>query len=787
MMPSRRSFLLISPTVQRPSRMLRFFLFLTLTSLSFAQDARPTPFVPDSSAAVLRTLSVDIGPRPMGSAAERRALAFAADRLRAAGIDDVRVMDIATTPPGIMGRVRNTHSGITVGTLHGSSGRIIVIGAHIDSASPEIPGTNDDGSGTAVVLELARVMAQRSWQHTIVFCLFGGEEGGLVGSRYFVDHYESIDSVDLMLQVDMANGVDALIPFVDKGTTQTPPWLLRAAQEELLAMGYGGLTYPVHFFTWNIASGSGASSDHEPFLVRGIPAMDFTTDVTDPIHTPQDSWEWFRRGGLERSGDLVYRLVERFDAGMPADRTGSYMTIPFGSTFLLIPTWLLWTLIIVSLISALYVLVLRWPTRSERQGTTRPRVPGLKTFGALWLIWLCVWAAENVGAVISGWRSPWFSNPWLVIVPAVSVGLASLVIIARWARRWNMSSDPVRYLLRSTIWFGVLIGGASLLSPRLAAYFALGLSFNVLAWTLRPAWLKTLAIFLGAYPALRLLTPEFFPFVARMFAQIPLHGVLFESAMTAGLALVCSLVALPYAFGALAVVRDPSVHWPSRFSYRRPVVVWAAILFAVLSIGAMSMLEPYSAARPRSVKVTHTITEGSDSLTTSVQSSEWLRGLVISTRGDTLVPGPVGHFDLPATVVDLADWLRLSSAEWTTVDAGASASGLLTVSYRQRPLQLTVTVSPVSARLISCSAGLFAVNLHNGSADVSFDPPAEDNQLIPLSIALTAPDTVALSVEAAFTEPAFPVDVVGAPVNVERRTIVRATRRVFIPIPPSLP
>ena len=71
----------------------------------------------------------------------------------------------------------------------------IIVGAHYDSINlkdkkPEAPapGADDDASGTAVVLELARVMSQYRFRKTIVFIAFGGEEIGLVGSTRYATH-----------------------------------------------------------------------------------------------------------------------------------------------------------------------------------------------------------------------------------------------------------------------------------------------------------------------------------------------------------------------------------------------------------------------------------------------------------------------------------------------------------------------------------------------------------------------------------------------------------------------
>lgn len=68
--------------------------------------------------------------------------------------------------------------------------RLLVVGAHLDSRCSDIedstrpaPGANDDGSGVAAVLELARVLCRLQLRESILFCVFSGEEQGLFGSR----------------------------------------------------------------------------------------------------------------------------------------------------------------------------------------------------------------------------------------------------------------------------------------------------------------------------------------------------------------------------------------------------------------------------------------------------------------------------------------------------------------------------------------------------------------------------------------------------------------------------
>jgi hypothetical protein len=80
------------------------------------------------------------------------------------------------------------------GTQPASGNRLYVVSGHYDSmctsptdATCDAPGANDDASGTAAVLEMARVMAKYEFDATIIFMAVAGEEQGLVGSTYFAE------------------------------------------------------------------------------------------------------------------------------------------------------------------------------------------------------------------------------------------------------------------------------------------------------------------------------------------------------------------------------------------------------------------------------------------------------------------------------------------------------------------------------------------------------------------------------------------------------------------------
>ena len=99
------------------------------------------------------------------------------------------------TPPRVMHEVEIVN---VVATLRGrqaeSAERVYVVSGHYDSRSlnpllgePYAPGANDDASGTAAVMELARVMAKYEFDATIVFMTVAAEEQGLLGAKHWAD------------------------------------------------------------------------------------------------------------------------------------------------------------------------------------------------------------------------------------------------------------------------------------------------------------------------------------------------------------------------------------------------------------------------------------------------------------------------------------------------------------------------------------------------------------------------------------------------------------------------
>jgi Zn-dependent M28 family amino/carboxypeptidase len=168
-----------------------------------------------------------------------------------------------------------------------------VSGGHYDSVAVT-GGADDNASGTASVLELARVVAANDAQGANCFVLFGAEEFGLFGSKEFVRQLNDTqrNTLRAMLNIDVV-GLDAdLLLIGSDDMTDTA----RIAGE---AIGIEARRGEVP---------NGAGSDHASFIEAGIPAVFFYRS-DDLIHTAQDSIDRIDPRSLEETIEIAYATL----------------------------------------------------------------------------------------------------------------------------------------------------------------------------------------------------------------------------------------------------------------------------------------------------------------------------------------------------------------------------------------------------------------------------------------------------------------------------------------------
>lgn len=230
----------------------------------------------------------------------------------------------ALLPPGET-RSARIHADVTrargparnvLGRLRGTdSSRVLVIGAHFDhlghggsgSLAPGEQGqihngADDNASGTAAVLEVARCLAAGPKPPCdVVFALWSGEELGLLGSEHWARTPSfALDSVIANLNLDMVGRAESgKLSILGAGSAREFSGIVA------LAAPRAGLEPEVSL------SGQGVGgSDHQTFLKREIPALHFFTGLHPDYHRPSDDYERFEPAGTAQVTALVLDLVD---------------------------------------------------------------------------------------------------------------------------------------------------------------------------------------------------------------------------------------------------------------------------------------------------------------------------------------------------------------------------------------------------------------------------------------------------------------------------------------------
>jgi len=155
-------------------------------------------------------------------------------------------------------RTRET-SNVIAESQWGGEGRTLVVGAHLDSV-PEGPGINDNGSGSATVLEIALQMSRLGIEprNRVRFAFWGGEELGLLGSKHYVNRLpeEELGDISAYLNFDMV-GSPNFVRDVYEGQDAT---------EEVFTDYFASRGIEVE-----VTSALDGRSDHGPFAAEGIP------------------------------------------------------------------------------------------------------------------------------------------------------------------------------------------------------------------------------------------------------------------------------------------------------------------------------------------------------------------------------------------------------------------------------------------------------------------------------------------------------------------------------------
>ena len=192
--------------------------------------------------------------------------------------------------------------------------QVLVVGAHFDHLGMGGPGSgslkpdtvaihhgaDDNASGSAGVLELAQYLSahRQTLKRSVLFTSFSGEEMGLLGSNYYVQHpVVRLESTIAMINMDMIGRMKDSTLIVE-GMGTSPKWESIVRKEnadsslklKLKPDGYG-------------------PSDHASFYSKNLPIMFFFTNLHEDYHKPSDTWDKINYPGEQKVVEYVAKIA----------------------------------------------------------------------------------------------------------------------------------------------------------------------------------------------------------------------------------------------------------------------------------------------------------------------------------------------------------------------------------------------------------------------------------------------------------------------------------------------
>lgn len=295
-----------------PPAVLLCWLLSPLAGLGADSDSLHPPFSGKRALNHVHALA-DFGPRPPGSEGIQKAREYIRTHLRRSYIDVEEIPFVAQTP---YGSVLMTNF---VAKIPGKSTDILVLAGHYDTVDtrkvPNFVGANDGGSSAGLLLELARVLAERRNELTIWLVFFDGEEAirewsardGLYGSRYLAFSWKRdgiLPRIRAFILLDMVGDRDLLI----RRDLNSTPWLT-----DLVWQAARDLGHTAHFSDQILT----LDDDHTPFVRAGVPAVDLVDFDYGPgnryWHTKEDTPDKLSARSLQVVGEVVLETVRRLE------------------------------------------------------------------------------------------------------------------------------------------------------------------------------------------------------------------------------------------------------------------------------------------------------------------------------------------------------------------------------------------------------------------------------------------------------------------------------------------
>ena len=226
--------------------------------------------------------------------------------------DHSATQNIALTV-SISEKVRTAYN--VVAYINNNAVNTIILGAHydhlgygedknaLDTGHIIHNGADDNASGTAALIELAKKLKQASPKNNnYLFINFSGEELGLFGSKYWLDHPTTNIAANYMINMDMIGRYDSAHKLTIGGYGTSPAWcnvLLTTINKTLVL---------------KLDSSGNGPSDHASFYRASMPVLFFFTGSHSDYHKATDDWDKINYDGEKQIVQYIYRLIEATDA-----------------------------------------------------------------------------------------------------------------------------------------------------------------------------------------------------------------------------------------------------------------------------------------------------------------------------------------------------------------------------------------------------------------------------------------------------------------------------------------
>ena len=272
-----------------------------------AADAPRAQADPLTAASLMEDIAWLVDPKLEGRGSFQSGGRAAADRVAAefarAGLDVVR-QPISGGADNVLGVLRGGRKAVIVSAHYDHLG--------VDEHGVVYAGADDNASGVAVMLALARAAASRKAGHTIIFAAFGAEEAGLVGSSVYVrDPLVPMDRTVALINFDMVgrrffeagSGRDATAAVVG---LEGDPGVRRATRRAARAAGLQLVEAPARLAE---VFGFHDRTDDWWFRREGILAIHFSTGLHDDYHRATDTADKLAPEQMERIANAAYGLL----------------------------------------------------------------------------------------------------------------------------------------------------------------------------------------------------------------------------------------------------------------------------------------------------------------------------------------------------------------------------------------------------------------------------------------------------------------------------------------------